>query len=1576
MNTPTSPLAPATIQASASAPKSFTVGCSAATGNNLLLTDDQTGGPITITSATTASTEHHLQEPVGGRDPANIILGAVRLTSTAGSDQVHGLAAIDMPPEDTHERVPAGLQITKEFPRDVLSAAREYTKQGIVVFPLVPPKPGDKAQNGKKPAIKGYKDLKLGWLQDADFTKYWGGRNPHNLGGLVPPGKLVVDLDSKADHGKTAREFIAKHPQLQNALRVHTQGGVHLWLECPNIPILTKVDGKPLGSSLSKAISDSLNAELMLPGMQITLPPSRRETGHVYQWLDAGEALTLPWTEVVNIFGFTHEKSEPQTYHQRLRELQNRHQGDIATLNVVALFKQIGKYGCKLESGPPKHAVACPFSAEHSSGEEGAPAESTSTVIFEATGRSPCAFSCLHAHCRERNLLDVIEWFDTNHPGKVDACCLRAWRPQIALPAEGRSVSDFVSETAQILAQHRKYFRYGTEITLVRPASDDPTRLQLSGLGYREAITALETEVSFGYWRKDDKNNEVFTVKSMAVDTAQTLLAAPHLRDALPAVRRLLACPLPLLNEKGHMVMPQPGYDPLYQTYLQPNAPVIEPMDLKEAHAFLSEEFLGDFATGGFPWRDEQSKINALARLLTPLCRGLMGWAKAPVFALLANQPRLGKDTFAMAVQTLYTGEAGVGAPLDSKGGDAEMRKRITAQLRNGRLFIHFANMSGHVAFGTLEAATDASLSWTDRILGHSREAILPNEAEYSLSMNMGATLSRDLMARSVVIELHLPDEDPNKRHFKHSNFLKWVKLHRGKILGALMALIHEWDQKGRPIGSVQFASFPDWANIVGGIMEANGLGNPCVRQAHLSEDIGDPETRDMRRLFELANEKFGNDFVTKSTLYQLISDEGEDAPFGHFNLTGDRESKADQTKFGKILDRFKGRELARITLQIDASDKNRKKLAFVRKGGGGKAPSSSSPSPYIAQTMQTSQTATTDHEAVSPALQPSENGFYEQASAPYARETSLITSTQVCNVCEVPAETPIYKVLTDEADTEKLLFLLNTAGLQVGLDLETFGKKPDDALNPRRGSVRLIQLAIGDQIFLLDVLQTPTVATVILEALKQCRLVGHNLAFDLAFLKRHYGFEAGSVFCTMTASRVLHAGEDVPHDLGAVLQRNLGLKLAKEHGSSDWSGNLTQDQLDYAAADVAQLADLQKALQRELDAAGLMKTAELEMECVLLAVEMHSNGMPVDSEGLKSIQTNAEADLATAQKQVAQLAGKIININSAAQIVKCLRARGLTVENSQEETLLGLKDVLADQIVAAKVASTYIKKCKELLGAVEQDGRIHASFNPMQARTGRFSTSKPNLQSIPRGHMRDCVRARPGFKLVDADYSQIELRIAAAVTGEEKMLKAFADGKDLHVQTAALVLNKPETEVTSEERQMAKAVNFGLLYGQKPLGLVKYAASSYGVTMTEGEATKISDAFFKAYPALAAWQKKQKNAASNAKEVRTILGRRRDLPQAKETWWIRYAALLNTPIQGAAADGMKRALCRLRGLLPEKCQIVNTVHDEILVECPEDAADQVRQLVEKTMVEEMQRLFPDVAIVAEAKVIQSWHDK
>lgn len=1553
-----------TIHTSQDVPQSFTLGSTAAA--------DSTAGFVTLAAIQATGSTVTYEAEVPSRSAPSIVTNdadfrsAITSVPPLGSSGANTLGHIE-------NGASLGFQIPPDLPTDMLSVARAYTRLGLTIFPLVPPKPGDETQNGKKPAIKGYKNLKHDWADDKTMTKHWGGNTPCNIACLIPPGMLVVDLDSKADQGRTARDFIGQNPNLSTAMRVSTQGGVHIWIQCPDIPSLKKANGKHLASPLSRVINDSLNAELMLPGMQITLPPSRRETGHIYEWINPGTPLQLTWAALVEIFGFTYEEAKPPTFHQLLNELQGDHKGDLGSLDAVKLFQSVGRYGRLLKDNPSTHAVMCPFSEKHSNQEN--PTESTSTVIFEEQDRLVPGFCCLHAHCADHTILDVIRWADEQHPSLVDECCLNQWRPQIALPGKNRLVSAFASETGQVWGKTNELFLFGDQVSVLETAPN-LNRSIFKGLAKDQAVTFLETHVSFGRWEESKKDGVVFVKLSMSQDMAGTLLAANQFKNKLPRVRRQLTCPVPLLDAKGELTVLHHGYNPLHEIYLQPNAPIIEEMDVDEAKRFILEEFLCDGSNGGFPWRDEQTRTNAIARLLTPMCRGLMGWQKPPLFILLANQPRLGKDTFAMAVQVVFTDEASVGATLGGKEGDTEMRKRITSLLRTGRLFIHFANMKGEINFPSLEAATDASEYWTDRILGHSREATLPNEAEYSISMNVGGMLTPDLMERSVVIELYHASDDPNRRAFKHPHLIDWVRRHRGKILGALMALIREWDRLGRPLGSKLFASFPKWAEIVGGIMEANNLGNPCIQQVHLKEMVGDQLTSDMRRLFAMGNAAFGGSFVMKPALYNLISESGEDAPFAHFDLTGDKASRSHQTKFGKILESFKDRELSGITLRIDESDKNRKKLAFVRKGSGGKLPAGFAPCLISSQTLQTSQTSPSCAQVL-----PSVGNYLgedecEPHSPQLSKRDEAAMAQEAGHTCKTAPPATHYKAIKCEEDAQELLALLGGNKNSVGIDLETYGKSKEDALSPRNGQVRLIQIAVGGEIFILDALQAPQMVGKVLDALKEYRLIGHNLAFDLAFLMRLYDFEAKSVFCTMTASRLLHAGEEIPHDLGAVVERTLGLTLAKQHGASNWSGELNQAQLVYAAADVAHLADLCATLERSLEKAGLSPAADLEMGCVLLAVKMQHNGMYVDRSLLQEIRHTAQASEDSSVARIREMHGRELNVNSPSQIIEALRRRGLSVNNSKEETLSTLNDRLAEQLVAAKQARTQMRKCDELIAAIEQDGRIHASFNPMQAKTGRFSTSKPNLQSIPRGSMRSCFRARQGFKLVVADYSQIELRIAASIAGEPKMLDAFKKGADLHTQTAALILNKSEADVSANERQTAKAVNFGLLYGQKPEGLVKYAAESYGVKMTESDASDLSDAFFAAYPNLANWQKQQKGHASAAREVRTSIGRRRTLPQDNKNWWERYSALLNSPIQGGAADGIKMALCRLMSEVPKSCLIVNTVHDEILVECPEEDANTICRLVEQVMVEEMQRLYPDVVIKADAKVISQWAEK
>jgi DNA polymerase I-like protein with 3'-5' exonuclease and polymerase domains len=234
----------------------------------------------------------------------------------------------------------------------------------------------------------------------------------------------------------------------------------------------------------------------------------------------------------------------------------------------------------------------------------------------------------------------------------------------------------------------------------------------------------------------------------------------------------------------------------------------------------------------------------------------------------------------------------------------------------------------------------------------------------------------------------------------------------------------------------------------------------------------------------------------------------------------------------------------------------------------------------------------------------------------------------------------------------------------------------------------------------------------------------------------------------------------------------------------------------------------------------------------------------------------------------------------------------------------------------------------------------------------------------------------RPGCALVIADYSQIELRVAAAIANEAKMLEAYRAGADLHIQTASIIRNKPLDQVTKDDRQLAKAVNFGLIYGQSARGLVAYAEDSYGVKMTERQAEEFKARFFEAYPNLKRWHTRNWRKVDSTTEVRTVTGRRRLLQSGLDGRWSRFTGLVNTPVQGGSADGLKRAMIDLSKHLPEDAHLVSTVHDELLIETPQPLAEQVKGLVREHMVGAMAKLFPQVPIEADVKIAANWGKK
>ena len=303
---------------------------------------------------------------------------------------------------------------------------------------------------------------------------------------------------------------------------------------------------------------------------------------------------------------------------------------------------------------------------------------------------------------------------------------------------------------------------------------------------------------------------------------------------------------------------------------------------------------------------------------------------------------------------------------------------------------------------------------------------------------------------------------------------------------------------------------------------------------------------------------------------------------------------------------------------------------------------------------------------------------------------------------------------------------------------------------------------------------------------------------------------------------------------------------------------------------------------QRRSRRPGIDDAWLLECELVPCVIDMEAAGIAVDRDKLASIRDASREAAAKSRDELRRALGMPgLNPASPAQLLAALRGAGLKLESTAEEALLSADDgTLVPLVLSMREAEKRAQQAEALLEHVCPDGRIHARFDPTGTATGRFSSKDPNLQNIGRGELRGAFVAKQGHKLVDADYSQIELRAAAAIAGETRMIDAYKAGADLHRLTAATVLGKPEGEVTKADRQLAKAVNFGLLYGQSAQGLVRYAANSYGVHLTDEQAFDIRAAFFRTYTRLRQWHGLSHNQAEQGvTEVRTRTGRRRLIP-------------------------------------------------------------------------------------------------
>ena len=603
----------------------------------------------------------------------------------------------------------------------------------------------------------------------------------------------------------------------------------------------------------------------------------------------------------------------------------------------------------------------------------------------------------------------------------------------------------------------------------------------------------------------------------------------------------------------------------------------------------------------------------------------------------------------------------------------------------------------------------------------------------------------------------------------------------------------------------------------------------------------------------------------------------------------------------------------------------------------------------------------------------------------------------------------------------------------KVGVDFETTG------LDAHVNRIRLVQIAVLDddgiaEAYIIDAFAVGVVLRPFLAELfarKDIMKVIHNAKFEISFVRHLCGcrIEVHNIFDTMLASQIANAGHYKlaiseltkelkrvypSHSLGIVCQKYLGIQLDKNQQVSDWSNpDLTEDQIRYAAMDAAVLLYFQPILSELIDRNRLTRVAAIEFAALPAIVEKEYHGLPFDASAareilktlgdelkvIKAFMDQAVLALGLRFPQKKHSLHKIFNPMSLREVRRIFKVMGIELADNRDETLQALA---AQGNAFAGELATYRKTYKQagfvqgwLLDQHPYDDRVHTSYIQIQRNnTGRFSSRSPNLQQIPGAKkFRSLFKSMSGRKIIDADYAAVELRIAAEIAGETRMIKAFQEGADLHRQTAAIVSGKLPEDISKAERNQAKATNFGLIYGCGAHTLVIQARSSYGVEMTVEQAMKFRRKFFAHYPKikeyheLRCWPERQHTRhhrftpekgfyAVNVAGTRTLSGRLRIWPTHLGATLARFSELANSPVQGTGADILKIALARVYEALlakgGEEVWIIGSTHDEIMLEAPTEKADEVAKLLVAEMQAAGAELITTVPIVAEVEILDS----
>ena len=565
---------------------------------------------------------------------------------------------------------------------------------------------------------------------------------------------------------------------------------------------------------------------------------------------------------------------------------------------------------------------------------------------------------------------------------------------------------------------------------------------------------------------------------------------------------------------------------------------------------------------------------------------------------------------------------------------------------------------------------------------------------------------------------------------------------------------------------------------------------------------------------------------------------------------------------------------------------------------------------------------------------------------------------------------------------------------------IEKWGLQPETDAEVQTGSV-LPQRDVTDsaalQMLTERVTAAPYVAVLPVDGLDSLALCDGETCYMLSWAQLGDGYNA--FLRTLFSDRVRKVSHNVKDLMRLLLDERLptdgfvfdtalaGYLLNATAANYDLAG-LAAGYLGYGCPDAQAAFALYPVLEQKLQALGMTQLYdEIELPLCAVLAEMEQTGFLVDRQALYDFGQSLTSGIAQLQQSIWELAGETFNINSPKQLGTILFDKlmlpsgkktktGWSTNADVLEKLRGKHPIIEqilDYRMLTKLKSTY---ADGLLKEISADGRIHTNFQMTVTATGRLSSTEPNLQNIPvrkelGGQIRRMFVASPGKVLVDADYSQIELRLLAHISGDETMIRAFQDGEDIHAVTASQVFDVPLSEVTSLQRSRAKAVNFGIVYGISAFSL----AQDIGVFQNEAKA--YMDSYFAKYHGVREYMKRIVEQAKHDGYVTTLFGRRRELPELKASNFnvrsFGERVALNMPIQGTAADIIKAAMVHVaRRMKAEGLQarLLLQVHDELIVECPEQEAEHVRAL----LVEEMEHVAAySVPLDVDAKIGASW---